>query len=60
MSSKTYKRTSGYRNWVNSRRLLPILREIGSGPHMGHLLAEMSCGRQYIAFVDGWRRVPGT
>lgn len=48
MSDPTYKRTSGYRNWINRRCWLPQVRKG---------IAVMVDGQQYRVQDDGWRRL---
>ena len=46
MSDPTYKRTSGYRNYIHKRCYLPIIRKG---------VATMVDGQQYQVRDDGWR-----
>jgi len=49
MSHAAYKRTSGYRNWVNRRCYLPRIEGV---------LARLATGRMYRIMENGeWRRV---
>ena len=48
MGDKNYERTSGYRNWMNRRAWLPIIR---------NGIAWLSKDRVYVIRDDGWRRV---
>ena len=48
MSDPNYQRTSRYRNWMNKRMWLPIVKGA---------LATMASGAQYIVRKEGWRRI---
>jgi hypothetical protein len=48
MGDKNYERTSGYRNWMNRRVWLPIIK---------NGIAWLAKDRAYDMRDDGWRRV---
>ena len=48
MSDPTYKRTSGFKNWMKHRGYLPIIK---AG------IAHCIDGSKYFVRNDGWRRL---
>jgi len=48
MSDKNYKRTSGYRNWINRRIFIPMI--VGG-------VAYFSDHAKYEIRKDGWREL---
>ena len=48
--SKGWRRTTGYRNFINRRRWMPVI---------DGQVAKLQSGRQYYMWSTGWRRIPG-
>ena len=49
---KAWKRTTGYRNFMNRLAWLPVIKETSGGT-----IAELKSGRQYLIRKTGWIRL---